>query len=69
MAPSVVLTEFVKIAGPRMGKDSAHTRLSVFKERGKQTVSIGEREALTGGDLLLKHPPHRSPTLSSRRSW
>ena len=56
LAPSVVLTEFVKIAGPRMGKDSAHTRLSVFRERGMQTASIGEEEALSGGDLLLEHP-------------
>jgi len=56
LAPSVVLTEFVKIAGPRMGKDSAHARLFLFRERGMQTVSIGEKEALTGGDLLLEHP-------------
>ena len=56
LAPSVVLAEFIKIAGPRMGRDSARARLSVFRERGMQTAAIGEREALLGGDLLLKHP-------------
>ena len=56
LAPSLVLTEFVKVAGSRMGKDSAHARLSVLRERGMQTAPIGEREALSGGDLLLAHP-------------
>ncbi|MDG6904137.1 MAG: PIN domain-containing protein [Nitrososphaerota archaeon] len=55
LAPAVVLTEFVKFAGARIGKDAARTRLSLLKDRGMRPAPIGEREALAAGDLLLAH--------------
>ena len=55
LAPSIVLTEFIKFAGARLGKDSARTRLALLKERGMRYAAIGEKEALTAGDLLLSH--------------
>ena len=55
IAPSVVLTEFVKIAGARLGEDAATTRLRLLKERGMRTGPLGEREALAAGRLLLSH--------------
>jgi PIN domain len=55
LAPSIILTEFMKIAGPRIGKDGAKTRLRLLKERGMRVVPIEETEAMSAGDLLLSH--------------
>ena len=60
IAPSIVLAEFVKIAGARMGEDVATTRLRQLRERGMRTEALGEREALVAGGLLLSH--HDVPT-------
>ncbi len=56
LAPSIVLTEFIKIAGPRIGKDGAKTRLRLLVERGMRVVPLEEAEAMAAGDLLLSHP-------------
>lgn len=55
LAPSITLTEFIKIAGPRIGKDGARTRLRLLVERGMQIVPLEEAEAIVAGDLLLSH--------------
>lgn len=55
LAPSIILTEFVKIAGARVGEDAARTRLRLLKDRGMRTVALDEDEALTAGSLLLSH--------------
>lgn len=60
LAPSIVLAEFIKHAGPKMGKDSAEARLARLKEEGMRVVPIGEREAIVAGGLLLAH--HDAPT-------
>ena len=52
-APSIVLTEFIKYAGARIGEDAARTRLRVLKEKGLRTVALAEKDALTAGSLLL----------------
>ena len=55
LAPSIVLTEFLKIAGVRMGEATARLRLRLLKERGLHTLDITEEMALCAGNLLLKH--------------
>jgi len=55
LAPSIVLTEFIKIAGSRMGGDAARTRLRLLKDRGMRTVALEEEEAVVAGGLLLSH--------------
>jgi hypothetical protein len=60
LAPSIVLTEFIKIAGPKIGKEGAKTRLRLLKDRGMRTIALEEEEALAAGDLLLSH--HEVPT-------
>jgi predicted nucleic acid-binding protein len=55
LAPSIILTEFIKIAGPRMGKDGATTRLRLLKERGMRVVALEEEDAMAAGELLLSH--------------
>ena len=54
-APSIVLTEFIKVAGPRIGHDAALVRMRLLKEKGMRTVALGEQEALTAGEMLLSH--------------
>ena len=55
LAPSIVLTEFIKIAGARIGKDGAKTRLLLLKERGMRVIALEETEAMAAGELLLSH--------------
>ncbi len=54
-APSIVLTEFVKLAGARIGQDAAITRINVLKEKGLKILPVDEKIALTAGSLLLSH--------------
>ena len=56
LAPSIVLTEFVKIAGARIGESAALLRLNLLKERGMRVILLGEELALVAGRLLLSHP-------------
>ncbi len=55
LAPSIILTEFIKIAGPRMGEDATRTRIRLLEERGMRIVALDEEEALVAGSLLLSH--------------
>lgn len=55
LAPSIVLTEFIEIAGTRIGEDAAITRIRLLRERGMRTVALDEKEALIAGSLLLAH--------------
>ncbi len=55
LAPSIILTEFIKIAGTRMGEDAARTRMRLLRDRGMRTVAVDEEEALIAGGLLLSH--------------
>lgn len=55
LAPSIVLTEFIKIAGTKIGKEGARTRLRSLENRGMRTVAVERDEALAAGDLLLAH--------------
>jgi predicted nucleic-acid-binding protein len=53
--PSVVLTEFIKVAGPRIGKEASKVKIRLLKEKGIRVVALGEKEALTAGEMLLSH--------------
>ena len=55
VAPSVVSTEFLKIAGARIGESTAELRLNLLKERGMKVIPITEEMALIAGRLLLSH--------------
>jgi len=68
LAPSIVLTEFVKIAGARIGESAALLRLNLLKERGMRVIPLGEELALVAGRLLLssRHPYRRRTHCISR---
>lgn len=55
LAPTIVLTEFLKIAGIRIGESTARLRLRLLKERGLGILELTEEMALSAGSLLLKH--------------
>jgi predicted nucleic acid-binding protein len=55
LAPSIILAEFLKIAGPRMGEDAARVRLRFLKDMGMRTMPLDEEEALVAGSMLLSH--------------
>ncbi|MGI0080760.1 MAG: PIN domain-containing protein [Nitrososphaerales archaeon] len=55
LAPSIVLTEFIRVAGPRIGENAALVRLSLLKERGMRIAPLDERASITAGKLLLAH--------------
>lgn len=53
--PSIALSEFVKIAGSRIGIQAALGTIGMLKERGMKVRAIDEELALEAGKLLLKH--------------
>jgi predicted nucleic acid-binding protein len=53
--PSIVLTEFVKIAGSKIGVQAAARTLDLLKERGMKVRSVDEQVGMEAGRLLLKH--------------
>ncbi len=55
LVPTIVLAEFLKIAGVRIGEATARLRLRLLKERGLRTLELSEEMALSAGSLLLKH--------------
>lgn len=55
LTPSIVLTEFVKIAGTRIGESAARLRLGLLRERGMRILPLTEELALAAGSLLLAH--------------
>ena len=55
LVPTVVLAEFIEIAGARIGEEAAKTRIRVLKERGMQIMQFDERHAMKTGSLLLSN--------------
>lgn len=55
LVPSIVLAEFIKYAGSRIGEEAAKNRLRLLKERGMDVVTIDEKCGLAAGCLLLSH--------------
>ena len=52
--PSVVLTEYLKTAGKKIGKQGAMARILNLKENGAEISDLDENIALRAGELLLK---------------
>jgi predicted nucleic acid-binding protein len=52
--PSISLTEFLKVAGAKIGVQSAIRTINILKERGMRVKPIDEDLALEAGKLLVK---------------
>lgn len=55
LAPTVILAEFIEIAGVRIGQEAAKNRIRLLKERGMEIVPLDEAHALMAGSLLLSN--------------
>jgi predicted nucleic acid-binding protein len=55
IAPTIVLTEFIKLAGAVIGQEAAKNKLRQLEERGLQFVPLDEQHALVAGGILLSH--------------
>ena len=55
LAPSIILSEFIEVAGQKLGEEGAKNRLRLLKERGIEILPIDEENALAAGGLLLAH--------------
>lgn len=53
--PSIVLSEFLKIAGSRIGIQAAARTINILKEWGMKVKPIDEALAIEAGKLLIKH--------------
>ncbi len=55
LAPSIVLSEFIKYAGIRIGEEAAKNRIRLLKERGMEVAAVDEERAIAACSLLLSH--------------
>ncbi|HZW56737.1 MAG TPA: hypothetical protein VFF30_10660 [Nitrososphaerales archaeon] len=53
IAPSIVLTEFIEFAGPRMGEEIVLAWINLLKSRGMRVAPLGEAICVNAGKLLL----------------
>lgn len=54
--PSVVVVEYIKIAGKRIGRAAAETKLNLWKNIGAEVAHFSEELAYEAGRLALNHP-------------
>ena len=55
LVPSIVVTEFIKLAGKRLGEEAALIFLKELTTRGVPIVAIDENIAIEAGKLALRH--------------
>lgn len=53
--PSVVVTEYFKTAGRKIGKQGVSTQISILKENGAEISDFDESTAFLAGELSLKN--------------
>ncbi len=56
LIPTVVVVEYLKVAGRKLGKQAAILRIQKLKNDGAEFISLDEKIAFTAGELLLKEP-------------
>ncbi|RSN68610.1 type II toxin-antitoxin system VapC family toxin [Candidatus Korarchaeum cryptofilum] len=53
--PSIVITEFMRVAGTRLGAEQARIKLKLWTARGAGVLSVDEETAFPAGELALRH--------------
>jgi predicted nucleic acid-binding protein len=53
--PSIVIIEFIKVAGARLGVEQAGIKLKLWIARGAGVLSVDEETAFLAGELALRH--------------
>ena len=54
--PAIVLAEYIKIAGSKVGSQSALVHISELEARGGSVVPVSREVAVMAGNLLLAKP-------------
>ena len=54
--PTIVVVEFIKIAGKRMGYEASRLRIRILESRGSKIVPFTTEDAYIAGEILLKKP-------------
>ena len=55
LIPSIVVTEYIKIAGGRVGLVASQAHIGELEARGARIVEIDRKIAVKAGELSLKH--------------
>lgn len=55
MIPSVVVVEFIKIAGSIIGKEQAKIKLKIWIGSGVEVISMSEEIAFLAGEIALQY--------------
>ena len=55
LVPSIVVIEFIKLAGKRLGEEAALIFLKELTSRGVPIVAVDEKIAMEAGKLALRH--------------
>jgi len=56
LIPSIVVVEYIKVVGKRIGKERASVRLRSWIDSGAKVVFLTEELAFKAGELALKNP-------------
>jgi len=56
LVPSIILTEYVKVASKKVGIEAAMTHIHELESRGIIVTDINRQVAIEAGRLLAKHP-------------
>ncbi len=54
--PSIVLVEYLKVAGRRIGGEAARVRLRSWINAGAEVIFLSEESAFKAGNLSLRNP-------------
>jgi len=54
--PTIVITEYINIAGRQIGLDAAITRINTLEDWGAKISDIDKATALEAGKLLMQYP-------------
>lgn len=55
LAPTIILAEFVEIAGARIGAEAAKNRIRLLESRGLEIVPLDKEYAFAAGSMLLSN--------------
>ncbi|MEM2927358.1 MAG: PIN domain-containing protein [Nitrososphaerota archaeon] len=53
--PSIVITEFIKIAGYKLGRESSEIKLKIWLSEGVKVIPLNEELAFLAGRMALSH--------------
>ena len=56
IVPVIVIAEYVKVAGGRIGLEAAKSHIYLLVSKGAEIANIDNQVALKAGEIALRHP-------------